>query len=111
MYDLELSNWVYTSVRVPYLSIYNFDNLKLNVNEFGNSMNKNTPEIKEKYLKLETRLRHFMDSLIENTNNQKINMNILKYLKFLIHERVFIPHKFLSYFELCRLNIKNGQIK
>jgi len=112
MFELDLNQWVHHSIRVPYLSIFNFEHLKLNVNELSNPFSKqHEVGALETFNKLRTRLDHFMDALIENTNKERMSMNILSYLKFLISNESYIPHKFFSYFELVRLNIKYGQIK
>ena len=68
-----------------------------------------SPEFKDKYIKLETRLLSFIDSLIENFTEEKLG-GLASYLRFLISDNVYLPHKFLSLFELSRIDIYKGQI-
>ena len=53
--DGELKNWIFHSVRIPYLSILNFDQLKIDMTEFK-SIFSSENEIKEKYIRLEVNI-------------------------------------------------------
>ena len=85
--------------------------MKLNVNEYANLMLIKSPEFKDKYIKLESRLIHFIDALSECFTQDKISKPLMMYIRFLIANYTYIPHKFLSYFELSRLDIDKGEIK
>ena len=68
----------------------NFENLKLDLTD-TNSMKKIDSDTKDNYIKLEIRLKNFMDSLIENTTAEKINPKIRSFLKLLITNHSLIP--------------------
>ena len=53
--DNELKSWIFHSVRVPYLSILNFDQLKIDMTD-SKSMFTSENETKEKYIRLEVNI-------------------------------------------------------
>jgi hypothetical protein len=54
--DVEIRNWIFHSVRVPYLSILNFQDLKIDITD-TDSIFASESETKEKYIKLEVYTR------------------------------------------------------
>jgi hypothetical protein len=62
-------------------------------------------EIKEKYIKLEVRLKSFIEDLTAATTKEKIPHKLMAYLKLIITNESYIPFRFFSLFELSRLEI------
>jgi hypothetical protein len=62
-------------------------------------------EIKESYIKLETRLKGFMDNLILNTNKNTIGVSIISFLKLITTNYSCIPFRIFTMFEITRLGI------
>ena len=50
--DSELKSWIFHSVKIPYLSILNFDQLKIDITD-SDSIFSSEIETKDRYIKLE----------------------------------------------------------
>ena len=53
--DGELKSWIFSSVRGPYLSIFNFDQLKIDMTDTSSFFTSES-DVKDKYIKLEVNL-------------------------------------------------------
>ena len=107
----KINNWIFDSIKTPYLSLlkmdFCFDISNKSVMEKSEVI---TSEQNEKYMKLEPRLKILMDCLTELVTKE-IPYNVLDFLGCLITNKSLIPAKFLPYFVLARLDIKDGQLK
>jgi hypothetical protein len=107
--NLELSNWVFSSIRTSYLSILNFEDLKIDLVDHAQSTS--TDDINTRYIKLETRVKGMMKGLIENVNSTKISSSILTFLNILITNYSYIPVQFFTLYELSRIHTENGELR
>jgi hypothetical protein len=67
-------------------------------------------ETKERFIKLETRLKGIIDNLIEHTTVEELDLKSISFLKIITTENTILPFKFFSLFELSRLNISGNRI-
>jgi hypothetical protein len=106
---MELSNWVFSVIRTSYLSILNFEELKIDLVDHASSGS--SDDIKTRYLKLETRVKGMMKGLIENIEPEKISTSILTFLKMLTTNNSYIPRQFFTVFELSRIHTENSELR
>jgi len=52
-----------------------------------------------------------MDNLVDSTKEQKMNVNVIAYLRTIINDNNYVPYKFFSLFELGRLEFEDSTIK
>lgn len=64
-------------------------------------------EVRERYVKLEIRLKQILDNLIENTNEKMITTQMSSFLKLISSSNNCIPFKFFSLFELTRIKTED----
>jgi hypothetical protein len=100
-----LKNYVFESVKVSFNSIFNFSDLDLDIS--NKKYSKNDLELKNKYIKLEVRLKEFLDEMINHTDLAIIPKESFIFLKILLSRKAYIPLQFFSLFELSRLEISN----
>jgi hypothetical protein len=101
-YEL-LKNYMNETVKVSFNSIFNFSDLDLDIS--NKKYSKNDSDLKNKYIKLEVRVKEFLVDLTTNVSN--IPKESYEFLKLLISGKGYIPLQFFSLFELCRLEISN----
>lgn len=106
----ELKNWFMESTKNSWVSIFNFENLKIDLSEEKNVFGKVSGETKEKFIKLEIRLKGIVDQMIENTKENSFNLDIINFLKILTADESYTPLKYFYSFELARLEIQSGSI-
>jgi hypothetical protein len=70
----------------------------------------NSPEAKDAYIKVETRLKGLFENLSQNTNDQTLDNKTVTFLKLIYSTNHFIPYKFYSLFELSRIRTYSGCI-
>lgn len=109
--DTELGNWVFSSVRTPYLSITSFESLKIDLSE-AEKIGETVPnDIQDKYIKLETRLKGLMQGLIDSVDKTKMSSSIITFLNLLITNHSVIPFQFFVLYELCRIKTVDGELR
>jgi len=117
--DDKLNQWVFNSVKTVYLSVINFEDIKLDISESGAFFNNTESDLKDRLVKLEIRLNGFIDHLINNTNEQKLG-ELKEFFQMISTNGNAIPKAFFSNFEYHRLeldekgritNITEGQTK
>ena len=59
---------------------------------------------------MQTRLKGFMEHLIDHTDEKNINPNLLSYLYLISTNSSYIPQKFYTLFEINRIEFKNDVI-
>lgn len=108
--DELLKKFINDSAKMSLTSLVNSDQLNLDLVEFKSANLRNNSEAKSRFVKLMARLKGFMDNLMENTNNQQINQNLMTYLKFIVKDGNLIPCKFFTLYELIRIPSKDGYL-
>lgn len=107
--DNIIKDWVNDSTKQAFLSITNFDGLKIDIAEFSSlTFKKDNIELKDRYIKLEMRLKSFVDTLISNTTRELMDPKIVNFLNLITTSNSCIPFKFFSLFELSRLEITDS---
>jgi hypothetical protein len=101
-----LKKFVINTTKIPYLSILNFDELKIDV--LGNMSNKIPQDVQDKFMKLEIRLKGFFDTLSEAIG--KLEQNTISFLKIITTDGCLIPSNFFTLFEINRIEIKQGRL-
>jgi hypothetical protein len=109
--DANLSQWIFTCIRTPYLSILNFESLDINLTTYGNFSKGISKPAEDTYIKLETRLNGFINKISENIKDEKLDSNLVSYLNVLITEESFVPKEFFVLFEYCRINTQDNLLK
>jgi hypothetical protein len=104
-----LGQWVFSSIRTPYLSILNFENLKIDITDNINLNNKE--EVDQRWLKLETRLDGIMNHLTDNITENKLGTNLIAFLNLIITNNSYIPKEFFTLYEYCRINTVNSELQ
>ena len=105
----KLTYFIYNSIKVAYLSIANFENLKLDISEEGSFFRCSESERKDKFIKLSTRLTTFLDNLIDNTEKTKMDSDLIEFINNLSSKRN-ITKEMLTNFELSRLEFSSEGI-
>jgi hypothetical protein len=108
----KLNIFIFDSIKTAYLSIANFNDLKLDLSERGSFFKCPEPERKDILVKLSIRLTTFFDNIIDNLTKDRLGNNLTEYLKYISSEGSYIPKEFYTNFELKRLVYsKNGCLK
>ena len=102
----EIDGWIFSSIRTPYLSILNFQDLKLDLTD-----KLNLDELKERYIKLEIRINGIIKSISENISEEKMSTLVLSFLNTITTNNSLIPFQFFSLFELSRINTVDGELR
>ena len=105
-YDMHLKETMFRIVRVPYLALLNFDDVDLDLS----NQNRGENIAKKIFLKLETRLNSFLDTLIDGTNQVTIGSDLQDYIKYLTLKGSYVPSVFFSHFELSRIELNENFI-
>ena len=105
--DSSLNQWVFSCIRMPFLSIINVDNLDLNITNY----NVATREGENAYIRLETRLKGFLKNLKDAIQEDRIDTNIIAFLNILITDDSYIPKEFFVLFEYSRIATENNLLK
>jgi hypothetical protein len=105
-----LTNWIFSCVRTPYMSILNTKDLDINMANYSinkNNIPKSTLDI---YIRLETRVLGFLKNLSSDESLQRIEESLKIYLSLLITNNTFLAKEFFTLFEYTRLNTINGEL-
>lgn len=101
-----IEKWVFSCIRTPYLSIYNNDDLNLNLSNLFD-----TGKTKERtYIAIETRIKGFFEGLTANTTEDLMELNIRKLLSIVTNQGSFVPLRFFYRFVLCRIKTENSEL-
>jgi hypothetical protein len=105
--DSSLNQWVFSCIRMPFLSIINVENLDLNITNY----NVATKEGENAFIRLETRLKGFLKNLKDAIQEDRIDTNIIAFLNILITDDSYIPKEFFVLFEYSRITTENNLLK
>jgi hypothetical protein len=102
----EINGWIFSSIRTPYLSILNFQELKIDLTD-----KVKIEELRDRYVKLEIRINGIIKSISDNITEEKMSNLILSFLNTIITNNSFIPYQFFTLFELSRINTVDGELR
>lgn len=102
-----LNNWVFSCIRVPFLSILNTQYLEIDLTSYS----VNSKSITDVYIRLETRVSGFIKCLFEEESLEKLDVHLKSYLNLLITNNAFIPKEFFNIFCYSRLTTENQELK
>ena len=102
-----VEKWIFASIKTVYLNILKFENINLNLKDLKIV---SANEANLIYLQLETRIKGVLEALVSNSKKDIMEFNILKLLSIMITKGSYLPYKFFTLFELCRINTINSQI-
>jgi hypothetical protein len=105
----ELGNWIFSSIRTSYLSILNFEDLRIDL--VDHELTASANDINTRYIKLETRVKGMLKGLIDNVNDDKISSSILTFLNILVTNYSYVPLQFFTLFEMSRLYTENCELR
>lgn len=88
----------------------NAETLKIDLAENAGIFKGVNSDTKEKYIKLETRLKGIIDNLIENTDESHLDLKAISFLKLITTSNSVIPFKFFTFFEIARLNLSKETV-
>lgn len=98
--------WVFASIKTPYYSIYNFSEIDLRVSSLNDKEN-----IRDyTYIAIETRIKGMISAIIDHTNTELMDINLLKLLSIISTNGMYVPLKFYYNFELSRMNTENSEL-
>jgi hypothetical protein len=102
-----LNNWVFSCIRVPFLSILNTQYLEIDLTSYSI----NSKMINDVYIRLETRVSGFIKGLYEEDAFEKLDSNIISYLSLIVTNNAYIPKEFFNIFTYSRLQTENQELK
>ncbi|CAG9310975.1 unnamed protein product [Blepharisma stoltei] len=101
-------SWVLKASRVTLTSILNDPNLDLDITGKDNWWNKGKPDaLNAKLLKLQVRVRGFLDGLLEHTNEEEMPRQLRLFIDKLTSNGAYIPQEYLLGFEKARLSFNH----
>ena len=103
----QTEKWIFSSIRTPYLSIYNFEDLDFDLKK----LKKEGREKEATYLSIETRVKGILEGLISSTKEDTMEINLRKLLSVVSSDGSYIPLKFYYKFELSRFKSQNNELK
>ena len=110
--DNQLRQYVFNSIRIPYMSVLNFPEIKMDLTENNQNLYKGVSnDIRDKYIKLEIRLKGIIDNLISAANVDQIDPNLLAFLNLIVQNKAIVPKRFFCSFEYARLLTSNTELR
>jgi hypothetical protein len=111
--ELEIQNWLMNSTKSTYYAMKNSEDLDVDLSNLGSTRGSVlfSSEMKEKFVKLEIRLKSFLEQILENLNKNTFDFDTLAFLKILITENHPLPIKFFSSFEISRLEFIDDNLQ